>query len=345
MTDQLKNILIGLFVVAAVTIVVAMILFLKPTVGDGKQLIHVRFANIAGINMGTRVTFAGKPVGEVVAIEEITNARETSCDEAGRVYVYQLTLKVDSKVNIYTTDEVAIRTTGLMGEKAIAILPKASPQGSQAKDVTHQTIYANSVDPLENTFQQMTKVAQQVQTAVYHWDQWFQDNQSQLTGAVHSLNTSLEHANQALLEIKEATKPLSSGSGTLGKLLQSDDLYLRFSSLFGKAETLMNDLNHYGLLFQYDKRWQRSRTKRANILKSLDSPKEFHDFFEHEIDTITTSLGRLTELLHLAEETEERIKVMQSEVFRRDFATLLRKSQGLADSIRLYNEGLMESDD
>ncbi len=107
----------------------------------------------------------------------------------------------------------------------------------------------------------------------------------------------------------------------------------------------MNDLNHYGLLFQYDKRWQRSRTKRANTLKSLDSPKEFHDFFESEIDTITTSLGRLTELLHMAEETEERTKVMQSEAFRRDFATLLRKSQGLADSIRLYNEGLMESDD
>jgi hypothetical protein len=34
MTDQMKNILIGLFVTAAITIMVAMVLFLEPTVGD-----------------------------------------------------------------------------------------------------------------------------------------------------------------------------------------------------------------------------------------------------------------------------------------------------------------------
>ncbi len=71
MTDQMKNILIGLFVTAAVTIMVAMVLFLEPTVGDGKKTLHVRFANVAGISSEPRVTFAGKPVGEVVHIKEI----------------------------------------------------------------------------------------------------------------------------------------------------------------------------------------------------------------------------------------------------------------------------------
>ena len=69
---------------------VAMILFLKPTVGDGKKMLRVRFANIAGINVGTRVSFAGKPVGEVIPSEEIYNAREMPTDEPGRVYIYEL---------------------------------------------------------------------------------------------------------------------------------------------------------------------------------------------------------------------------------------------------------------
>jgi phospholipid/cholesterol/gamma-HCH transport system substrate-binding protein len=341
MTDQLKNILIGLFVVAAVTIIVSMILFLKPTVGDGKQHINVRFTNIAGINMGTRVTFAGKPVGEVVAIQEIADARQKPTDESGRVYFYELALKVDSSVNIYNTDEVAIRTTGLMGEKAIAILPKAALEGVVPKEITHEMVYANSIDPLENTFNQMTKVATKVQTAVEHWDSWFEQNQTHVTEALTSFTDSMQSAHSVLNDLNSVTKEIAEGRGTLGRLLNTDDMYLRFSSLFGKAETLMNDLNHYGLLFQYDKRWQRSRTKKANILKSLETPKEFQEYFSTEVDTITTSLGRLTELLEKAQETTERTKIVQSEAFRRDFASLLRQAQSLTDSIKLYNEGLM----
>src|SRR3990167_10149083 len=129
MTEKMKNILIGLFVAAAVTIMVAMVLFLEPRVGDGKKTLHVRFANIAGIVVGTRVTFAGRPIGEVVAIREVKEARNEPSDETGRVYFYQLTLKIDSSVDVYNTDEIAIRTTGLMGERSVAIIPKGSQPG------------------------------------------------------------------------------------------------------------------------------------------------------------------------------------------------------------------------
>ncbi|MBS0625245.1 MAG: MCE family protein [Verrucomicrobia bacterium] len=406
MTDQLKNILIGLFVVAAITIVVAMILFLKPTVGDGKKTLHARFANIAGINVGTRVSFAGKPVGEVISIEEVYNAREVPTDETGRVYFYQLTLKVDSSVDIYNTDEVAIRTTGLMGEKSIAILPKAPPKGKIPKLIDSEIIYANSVDPLENTFNQMSKVATKIQTAVDNLDQWFEENRDPLTHAISSLDSTLKSVDKILTSADEQklipslressdllsqnlrlirtsldedqmlhkaadlmanlnkaaesfnvdgaqtlknlnliSRDIATGTGTLGRLINSDDFYLRVNSLLGKGETLMNDINHYGVLFQYDKKWQRSRTKRANLLKSLDSPKEFHNYFEGEVDTITTSLGRLTELLERAQESTERTKILQSEAFRRDFASLLRQVQSLTDSIKLYNEELVANAD
>jgi phospholipid/cholesterol/gamma-HCH transport system substrate-binding protein len=388
------------------TIAISMILFLEPTVGDGKKFLQVRFANIAGINVGTRVTYAGKPVGEVTVITEVYNAREQPTDDTGRVYLYQLTLKVDSKVAVYNTDEIAIRTTGLMGEKSIAILPKAPPKGRVPHLISDQVIYANSVDPLENTFNQMTRVATRVQNAVDNFDDWFDENRDALSAAVKSFDGAMSRAETVLASIDDEhlvpsmresvdllsdnlrivrssleddqllhkaanlmdnldqavasynidgaqtlknlnmiTHDIASGTGTLGRLITSEDFYLRVNSLMSKAETLMNDVNHYGILFQYDKSWQRSRTKKANLVKALDSPNEFRTYFEGEVDTIQTSLGRLTELLDRAETTPEREKILQSESFKRDFASLLRQVQALTDSIKLYNEELVAKAD
>src|SRR5271154_3567087 len=104
MTDRMKNILIGLFVTGGLSVMIAFVLFLKPTVGDGEKTLYVRFANITGISVGTRVTWAGKPIGEVTHIQELPNAR-SEADESGRIYLYQLTLKIDSSTDVYTSDE------------------------------------------------------------------------------------------------------------------------------------------------------------------------------------------------------------------------------------------------
>ena len=399
MTDRKKNILIGLFVAGALSIVVALVFFLKPTIGDGKKALSVRFTNIAGISVGTRVTFAGKPVGEVIHIKELKNAREHA-DERGRIYMYQLTLKLDSSVDVYSSDEIAIKTTGLMGEKSIAILPKA-PFDEPSHLVTDQVVYANSTDALENTFNQVTKVASRLETAVSRLDQWFNENQGYMTSALRSFDgamgqidgvlsivdrekllpairesadllnenltmvrSSLEDEQllhkiaslaenldeainlfnvdgaSALRNLNQITRDISSGSGTVGRLIVGDDFYLRLASLMNKGEALMNDVNHYGLLFQYNKQWQKNRTRKANFLKALDTPQEFRNYFEGEIDSMTTSLGRLSELMDRAGE-EERSQIVQSEAFKRDFASLMRQVQGLTDSLKIYNEGLI----
>jgi phospholipid/cholesterol/gamma-HCH transport system substrate-binding protein len=400
MTDKIKNILIGLFITSAVTVMVAMVLFLEPHIGDGKKILYVRFANIAGISVGTRVTFAGKPVGEVAEIQELKNARDLPSDESGKVYFYLLVLKTDSSIDVYNCDEVAIRTTGLMGEKSIAILPKIPPKGKVATLITDQVITASSIDPLENTFNQIAKVSHRMETSLDHVDQWFVANSQNLSDSVASLSKVLTHSDSlissaldtelipsfrdaahllnenlrlvqtslsddqilnkiaylvsnldrtveslnlempsTLRNMQQISQDLASGIGTLGRLISQDDFYLRLNSLLSKADTLMNDVNHYGLLFQYDKHWQRSRTKKANLLKSLDTPREFRCYFEGEVDSITTSLGRLTELLDYA--GQERQKIVENDEFKRQFQNLMRSVQSLSDSLKLYNEGLI----
>jgi len=402
MTDRMKNILIGLFVTGAIVVMVALVLFLKPTVGDGKKGLSVQFTNITGISVGTRVTFAGKPVGEVTHIRELPKARERA-DEQGRIYFYQLTLKIDSSIEVFSSDEVAIKTTGLMGEKSIAILPKASPQ--EAHLITDQILYANSTDALENTFNQVSRVAGRLEKAVGRLDQWFEENQAYASKALRSfdgamsqiggllgkvdaeqlvpairesvalLNDNMERVRssleddqllhkfanladsldeaanvfnaegaQTLHNLHQITRDIASGSGTVGRFIVGDDFYLRLASLMNKGETVMNDINHYGILFQYNKQWQKSRTKKANFLKALDTPQEFRNYFEGEIDTMTTSLGRLSELMERAG-ADERSHIIQSDAFKHNFAALMRQVQGLTDSLKLYNEGLMAESD
>ncbi len=407
MADKLKNLLIGIFVIAALTAVVFIILFLEPSVGDGKQILHVRFSNIAGINIGTRVSIAGKPIGEVVAIQELPQSRQELTDELGRVYFFELTLKIDSSAKVYTTDEIAIQTTGLLGEKSINIIPKPPKKGQEPKLIGDKVVYGDAVEPLENAIYQISKVAETTEEAIGNFDQWFMENQQDLSTAVQSFSDAMKNIDITIAEVNQQklvasiktaidyfadnmgllknslqevqdnemvakfnvilenfadaskyinsdgkqilanmsmiTQDIADGTGTIGKLIKSDDLYLRLVSVMSKVDTLMNDVNHYGILFQYDKHWQRIRTKRATLLDALNTPREFKTYFETEIDGITTSLSRISMLLEKADNEREKEKIMSSTDFKKDFATLLRQTEELLDSIKLYNEQLVET--
>ena len=111
MTDRMKNILIGLFVTGAVATMIGLVLFLKPTVGDGKKTMCVRFTNISGISVGTRVNFAGKPIGEVVHIQELPKAREMADDP--RIDVSCLEAVIGTRYTVDTISYLRRRASGL----------------------------------------------------------------------------------------------------------------------------------------------------------------------------------------------------------------------------------------
>ena len=398
MNARLKNILIGLFVTAAFTIIAATLLFLRPHIGDGRHTLCVRFTNIAGVTTGTRVTFAGKPIGEVLSIKEIIHSRTGPADDQGRIYCYELILKIDSHTPIYVTDEIAIRGTGLMGERSVAILPKLIPADQQAQLVRDEVLYAVSADSFDNTLNQVFKLAGHMDSVIQQVGDIVQEEREPLRQTMASMHSALSEAastlniiqqeeivpsakeaidllnsnlrlvqsgldddnlipkasrlldsldqltdllyqdgGDTLRHLQQITADLASGTGTIGRLISMDDLYLRLTSILGKGETLMNDINHYGLLFQYDKHWQRGRTKRANLLQSLKTPRDFRDYFEGELDIMTTSLSRLTELL----ECSDREATLQSESFQRSFSSLLRKVQDLTHVMKVYNEELI----
>jgi len=398
MIDYMKNMLIGLFVVVACGLIVGIILFLEPSVGDGKETLVVRFSNINGLSLGTRVMFAGKPVGEVVTIQQIPHAREQPTDELGQVYFYQLILHLDSSVHVYNTDEVTVQTSGLLGEKSIAIIPRSPPKGVKPTLITSKTpIYAESVDPLESAFNELGQLSDKVEETLDKIIAWIDQNGHELGAAIRSfddvmtetsitlskvnqtnlienvddginnfslamkdvhnsleqmsdddvfanLGTTLKNTRKASFAFDELMQKTVSGDGTLGKLFMDDNTFLRVTSVLSKVNTLMNDVNHYGVFFNLNKEWQRTRLKQATQLNALKTPEAFRNYFNQEVDLINTSMSRLSMLVDRAEHSPESGKIFESNLFQRDFVELMRRTQALYDNLKLYNEQLMEAE-
>jgi len=399
MTDQFKNIVIGMFVIAACVIVIFLLLFLHPSPGNKGEKLRALFTEIDKINVGSRVTFAGKPVGEVTEIKEVEFARNGPKDENGHVYIYELTFAVDSSVKVFNTDEISLRTSGLLGERSVAIIPLAPKPGVTVRQLTDKdTIYAVSVSSVEDAMRELKSVAAKLDVTLDHANDILiditeeevikkfgdtLDNMRDITATLNKpeelnaildnftefsdtlarrlpkswdivdksldqvhmaseqLHSAAEHANTFTVSLNEITDKVKRGEGTAGKILVKDDLYLRLTSLLSKGDTVMNDVNHYGILFHLDKGWQRMRARRANLLLKLSSPQQFRNYFNDEVDQISSSLERVSMVLDKT--NNQCFPLALDPEFTKVFAELLRRVEDVESSLKMYDQQLMET--
>ena len=369
MPDQAKNILIGIFVVAAFAIIIFVLMFLHPSVGDEKKLLLVRFANVDKISVGTRVTFAGKPVGEVIAIHELSDVDSERKGINGFVYVYELTLRVDSSVRVFNTDEVAARTSGLLGERSVAIIPYPVKPGEPLYSVDNEIIYATETASIEDTLRDLKGIGDKVALALDNFNNaldvlnenkfWNNiavaadhfssittaaDNPQQIQETLANLHTFSENVQKTGEHFLRVGERFYRGEGTLGRLFSDEEFYMRTTALLNKADTTMNDINHYGLLFHLDKGWQRLRARRLNLLQNLSTPQEFRNYFNDEVDQVQTSLERVAMVMEQLEGQSicGCYEYFQSPEFRKVYAELLRRLTALEEEVRLYNQDVVQ---
>lgn len=385
MATQLKNMLIGLFVMIAAFLIVGIILFIKPSVGDGGQILKVRFSNIAGLQIGTRVTLAGKPIGEVVAIHQVPDARLKTVSEYGQVYPFVLTLRIDSSVAVFSTDEITVQTQGLLGEKYIAIIPHYQSPNTPVHVLTDKdVVYAHSTDLFEsavNEFASLSEKFEETLDKVIQWMDKYGDDvghtvqaiemtTSEIGKAVETINQQrlieeiriaasnfastfanidqmtfqldqggfINNLNQTMATINQISSSIASGRGTLGQLLVNDSIYLDVNAVLGKVNTLMNDINSYGILFQYNKTWQRMRLARMNRINALKDPKAFTAQMNEEIDSLSTTISKMAEMTGRIDSQS----VVTNICFKKAFYQLMKQIESLEDQIKLYNQKLYD---
>jgi phospholipid/cholesterol/gamma-HCH transport system substrate-binding protein len=383
MGDQLKNALIGIFVIAACAIVVFMLLFLHPSIGDERKIFYIRFANIDKISVGTRVTFAGKPAGEVYHIKELESVRTERKGHGGYIYAYELEIRVDSGVNIFNTDQIAAKTSGLLGEKSVAIIPlPAQPGQIPTLIIEKDVLYADESGSLEEAIKSVRDVATKFEGALDAITETFSEikerkiwehigktaaNLNDISSSIDpqqlrrtvdnvqdlsalalkswaNVDATILNAKDITSRGKEIINHVARGEGSFGKILYNDELYLRLKGLISKAEITFNDINHYGLLFNSDKGWQRLRARRLNLLQKLSSPQEFQNYFNDEVDQISTSISRVAMILDNSGIQPPCNLLLQDPEYVKVYSDLLRRITDLEESIQMYNQQVINTD-
>lgn len=377
MIEQLKNVMIAIFTIAAVTIIIFIIMFLNPNVGNEAHLLHVRFADIDKINKGTRVNFSGKPVGEVRNITEIEGPQGQRIVHDGIVYPYELTLAIDSNVIVYATDAFTSRTSGLLGERSVAITPMPIPKGKTSQRVTSESLlYSTETGNLEDTLKEFRHLSDKIGVTLDGFNDAFatlkekktwdnigtavdnlkeisnnlvqgkgtigqllmkDDMYLQLSGLLSQGETTLEN-------LKKISNNVVQGKGTVGQLLMKDDMYLQISSLLSKGETTLDDINHYGILFHLDKGWQRLRARRLNLMQELATPQQFRNYFNDEIDNISTSLARVSMIMHQTTDNNCCGQLWTNPEYTKVYAELLRRVARLEEYLEMYNQQVVDSE-
>ena len=214
---------------------------------------------------------------------------------------------------MFNTDTVYARTSGLLGEKWVEIAPGHLKKGMTLTNLNDQIIYAQDTGSVDDCFKEFSKLSCKIDTALNSLISVLKEIKDKET--IKKINSTLDSTNlfltrlnskwgcidDTLTQINQTTCNLNTlschvtrGEGCLGKLFCGDELYLRTSSIMSKAETIMDDINHWGLLFHLDKGWQRLRARRMNLLTKLRTPQEFRNFFNDEVNQISTSLSRVS---------------------------------------------------
>lgn len=256
MAASIKNILIGLFVLAAVGIIVFMLLFLHPSVGDNAKTLRVRFTDIDKVNLGTRVTYAGKPMGEVVSIQELPEARTSRLSKHGDVYVYELVLKVDSGVDVFNTDVITLRTSGLLGERNIDINPRPLEPGEKLQKVEDEVLYAAQTTSVEDTMKQIEILSQKFGLVLDDFHHLMEDIQH------NEIVTKVSHSIDNIFAITNALNQPEKWKQTLDNILTLSE---RANHSWNSVDASLQNI--YSLTDRAHRSW-------SSIDQTLDN---FHD--------------------------------------------------------------------
>jgi phospholipid/cholesterol/gamma-HCH transport system substrate-binding protein len=308
MSNKVKAFWLGLFIVVAISLLIYLVTFLRPSVGDGLVRLKVHFSNIDKIFKGSLVTYAGRPIGEVVAITKVKNPQQALADAEGNLYVYELILDVDSAIAIYSYDEILFATSGLLGEKSIAIIPKATPPGAPAaRNVTSEVLYARSSDRIEQTLNKLSHAVDTLECTLHDASSFIKTNNNDFNLALQSLTRATCHLESFLERACETdvvgklafasehlacassqveqffgaalqtelleriggsidslgllTQNLSSGGGSFSRLINSDCAYVQLTTVLCQLRAILDDINRYGILYQFDRQWKRTHRR------------------------------------------------------------------------------------
>lgn len=143
MNSKTTDFSVGLFVLIGLLAIAYMAIQIGGSrfFGSDTREVEAIFSNIGGLNSGSNVMIAGVKVG---TIGDITLNQDTLRAE--------VTLKIDSGIELFDDATASIKTNGLIGDKYIAIYPGTPDLGLELEGPIVDTESAIDIEGLISRF-------------------------------------------------------------------------------------------------------------------------------------------------------------------------------------------------
>lgn len=212
--DRLDEFKIGLFVLAAVAILIVALLRMDVVRSEPRQQLKAVFKFAGGLESGAVVRMAGVLVGEVKTIKIVRQ-------EEGQTVV-EVTAGVEPDVVIPSDSQIVISTNGLLGTKYLEILPGLGGPKAAADVFTGQ-------DPvqIDAMIASGERMARKMERTIDLVNQMVEDQDFQTAVKTNGENLSalIVEMRQAASSMNEILDGVKSGRGLIGKLLTDESIY------------------------------------------------------------------------------------------------------------------------
>ena len=247
----LQNILVGLLFFGALSIIGHFTIFSSsgPFAKTGSRMV-LYFDNADGIKEGSKVTVLGVSAGSVGAISLV------SVDKDNKVVPYEskaivgqrvaITVELRRPVVFYRNYSVAIKSESLLGGKLVAIDPGTAIDRKTQKPLERLDI--KSYTPEELKRESTTALDLEIRRrSLPPQLAAFNDLQGTTTGdPVAGLAEILEdnrgNVKRTLDNIAQITDKINTGRGTVGRLINDDELHRNASTLMTDAQIVIKEL-------------------------------------------------------------------------------------------------------
>jgi phospholipid/cholesterol/gamma-HCH transport system substrate-binding protein len=206
-----------------------------------KFTIYTEFAKITGLQPGAIVRVSGAKAGSVTDITPPNRPSEK----------FKVKLEITEELHpLVRTDSVTtIETEGLVGGSFLAV---ATGSDAAPPAPANSTIPGKEPFALADLLEETSETIKNVNTAI-------NEVKGDIVDAIQSINDTVANANQLIDDVSDDVKTMASagarimqdaadiaegirkGEGTIGKLINDDELYTRATAIAKNAEQIAND--------------------------------------------------------------------------------------------------------
>jgi phospholipid/cholesterol/gamma-HCH transport system substrate-binding protein len=210
MISQKYETIVGFFVVAALAALLIMVLIIARQEGLWQNYITYEavFKNISGLRVGSEVRLAGVVVGSVT----------------------KTTVRTDGKILVTFEVLATIGMIGLLGERSLDLTA-----GTPEKPILPPGGLVAGTEPLD--LQELMSRAAPSLEAIHK-------TFTNLAKLTESMDNPKGDFKVALANIREISKKINQGEGTMGMLLSDPELYKHTMATVVSAQKLMDSLNN-----------------------------------------------------------------------------------------------------